>query len=160
MADRRIEAHDSKPLGITTLCAKSVDGRPLFRQAKLGDLEALAKAERELEEMVTLHDAEVLRSWEVLVQRTIDELSQEPARPSHPRCIEHDCPVQILHVTGKAEQKTVTASALLDGSDGDHGRRLELLRSVALRVLDERGVTLGNHGYLYDDLGFDLLTRA
>lgn len=160
MTNRRIEAHDSKPLGITTLYAKAADGRPLFKQAKLGDMEALATAERELEEMLALHDADVLRSWEVLVQRTIDELKQEPARPAHPRCLEHDCPIQILHVTGKAEGKTVSASALLDGSPEDHARRLELLRSVALQVLEERGVTLANHGYLYDDMGFEVMTRA
>lgn len=160
MGDRRIEVHDSKALGITTLCGQAVDGRRLFKQAKLGDLEAVAAAERELGAMLDLHDADVMRSWEVLVQRTIDELKQESARPQHPRCIEHDCAVQILHVIGRAEGKTVTASALLDGSADDHGRRQELLRSVALRVLEERGVTLGNHVHLYDDLGFELKTRA
>lgn len=160
MTDQRIDHHESRALGIVTLVGKASDGALLFKQAQLGDSSALAQAQRDLEEMLVLHEADALRSWEVLVQRTIDDLREEPARPTHPRCLEHDCPVRILHVTGSAEGKTVTAAALLDGSDGDHARRLELLRSVALRVLEERGVTLGNHGRLYDDLGFETETRA
>lgn len=94
------------------------------------------------------------------MQRTVEELTVESARPAHPRCLEHDCPVQILHVSGKAEGRTVTASALLDGSVGDHTRRAHLMRSVALLVLEERGVTVRNHRALYDDMGFETVTRA
>ena len=160
MAERIVDHHESKALQIVTLAVKASDGVQLFRQAPLGDEAALTQAERELEEMLTLHEADVSRSWEILVQRTIDELREEVARPAHPRCIEHDCSVRILHVSGTAEGQTVTAAALLDGSPEDFGRRLELMRSVALMVLDERGVTVANHGYLYDDMGFEQKTRA
>lgn len=154
----RVERHDSRPNQITTLVAKSIDGAVMARTVGLGDDAAIGPAIRELTAMIELHDRDATASWGRLVAQVIKELVEEVATPRTHIC-GAACPVRVVYVSCSADDKTISAQAIQDGSPEDASRLDEVRRSVALSVLGIRNINIQNHRFwLTDD--FETATHA